>query len=125
VTGMSRPVVAGVAAVSIALAGCAGHRSAIRPSKSPPSCPLLAQLARTGLTVAHANVADPDEFEMTLHAAVTSYLRTARRLQAVVPARLRADVERMIFAVRTDHFSDAERARSDVDDYERATCKST
>jgi len=85
----------------------------------------LAQLAHTGLTVAHANVADPDEFEMTLHLASVSYLRTAQRLEAAVPARLHVDVERMIFAVRTDHFSEAERARSDIDDYERSTCRST
>jgi len=85
----------------------------------------LAQLARTGLTVAHANVSDPDTFEMTLRAAVARYLRTAQRLQGAVPARLHPDVERMILAVRTDHFSDAERARSDIDDYEQSTCKST
>ncbi len=122
---MSRAVVAGVAVVSIALAGCSGHNSAILPFESAPACPLLAQLEQTGQTVAHANVADPDEFEATLQVAVANYLRTAKRLQAAVPARLRADVQRMIVAVQTHHFSEAERARSEIDDYARSTCKST
>ena len=121
---MSRAVVAGVAAVSIALTGCASHHNASR-SQSSPACPLLAQLASTGLTVAHANVSDPDAFERTLRAAVASYLRTAQRLQTAVPERLRADVEHMILAIRTDHFSDAKGARSQIDAYERSTCRST
>jgi hypothetical protein len=125
VRDVTRAVVAGVVAVSIVLTGCAGHRSASHPSQPRPACPLLAQLARTGLTVAHADVSDPDAFEMTLRAAVASYLRTAQRLQAAVPAHLRADVEHMIVAIRTDHFSDAEGARADIDDYERSTCRST
>jgi hypothetical protein len=122
---MARAAVAGVAAFSMALAGCAGQRNAIRRSELPPACPLLTQLARTGSTVAHANVSDPDEFEATLPAAVATYLRTAHRLQAAVPARLHADVERMILAVRSDHFSQAEHAPSDIDEYAHSTCRST
>jgi hypothetical protein len=122
---MTRAVVAGVAVVSIALAGCAGHNSAILPFESAPACPLLAQLAHTGQTVAHANVSDPDEFEATLQAAVATYLQTAKRLQAAVPARLQADVKRMIVAVRAHHFSEGERAGSEIDDYARSTCKSS
>ena len=75
--------------------------------------------------MAHANVADPDEFEATLQAAVTNYLQTAERLQAAVPARLRADVQRMIVAVQARHFSEGERARSDIDIYARSMCNST
>ena len=52
VPAMSRAVVAGVASISVALAGCSGGGSAIHPFGAAPACPLLAQLARTGQIVA-------------------------------------------------------------------------
>jgi hypothetical protein len=121
---MSRAVVAGVVLISIALAACSGGKGAIRSFETAPACPLLAQLAQTGQTVAHADVSDPETFEATLQAAVASYVRTAQRLGAVVPPRLHPAVERMIAAARARQFSEADRARADIDDYARSACKS-
>jgi hypothetical protein len=121
---MSRAVVAGVALIAVALAGCSGSGSAIRPFGAAPACPLLAQLARTGESVQHADVADPDTFEATLRSAVVSYVRTAQRLRTAVPTRLRTDVDRMISAAQARRFSEADSARSDIDAYARSVCKS-
>jgi hypothetical protein len=121
---MSRAVVAGVALLAIALAGCSGRGSALRPFERAPACALLAQLAVTGQNVAHADVSDPSAFEATLHSAVSSYVRTAQRLHAVVPARLQPDVQQMIAAAQRNHFSDAAHARAEIDTYARSTCKS-
>jgi outer membrane murein-binding lipoprotein Lpp len=124
VPAMSRAVVAGVALISVALAGCSGSGNAIHPFGAAPACPLLAQLARTGESVEHADVSDPDTFDATLRSAVVSYVHTAKRLRTAVPARLRADVDRMISAAQAHRFSDAESARSDIDAYARSVCKS-
>ena len=62
------------------------------------ACPLLAQLAKTGETVAKADVTDPGKFNATLRSAVDEYVRTARRLRGAVPLGLRADVERLLAA---------------------------
>jgi hypothetical protein len=121
---MSRAVVAGVALLSVALAGCSGGGNPIRPFGAAPACPLLAQLARTGESVQHADVADPDAFDATLRSAVVSYVHTAQRLRSAVPARLRVDVDRMISAAQARRFSDADGARSDIDAYARSVCKS-
>jgi hypothetical protein len=121
---MSRAVVAGVALLSVALAGCSGGGNPIHPFGAAPACPLLAQLARTGESVQHADVSDPDTFDATLRSAVVSYVRTAQRLRSAVPARLRVDVDRMISAAQAHRFSDADSARSDIDAYARSVCKS-
>src|SRR5262245_20681364 len=83
---MKRAVVSAVAAAVFVLAGCSGGGSA-SPYGDAPACPLLAQLARTGETVAQADVSDPEAFDSTLRAAVTQYVSTATELRAAVPER--------------------------------------
>jgi hypothetical protein len=110
-------VVLGVALVLTACAGANGKSSA-----ATSACPLLAELAQTGETVARADIADPAKFDATLHAAVDRYVRTAQRLQSTVPVRLRSDVERLVAAAQQYRFEDAMTARSALDRYERAEC---
>ena len=120
---MSRAVVAAVVGVCV-LAGCSfggGHAS--NPYGDSPACPLLAQLARTGQTVARADVSDPTAFDATFRAAVTKYVDTAHKLRDAVPKHLRGDVERMIAAVREQRFADAVRERAAIDSFARTTCK--
>src|SRR6188472_3431302 len=78
------------------------------------ACPLLAELAQTGDTVAKADVSDPAEFDATLKAAVASYVKTARLLQDAVPFNLRSDVERIVAAAEQYRFEDAISARADI-----------
>ena len=108
-------------AISIALVSCSG-KSVAQPFAKKPACALLAKLAQTGQTVENADVSDPTAFQATLQSAVKTYLRTARQLRVAVPARLTADVDRMIAAARDDKFADADSARTDIDAYARATC---
>ena len=122
---MARAVVAGIVGLSVALAGCSGGSTALKPFGPAPACPLLAQLAVTGQTVATANVSDPDAFDATMRAAVASYVRTAKVLRTTVPVNLRGDVDRMIAAARAHRFADAETARDAIDEYEKAACKTT
>jgi hypothetical protein len=119
---MSRAAVAGVVLISIALVSCSGTEAA-QPFAKKPACALLARLAQTGQTVQNSDVSDPAAFQATLQTAVKSYVRTATQLRAAVPARLAGDVDRMIAAVRADHFSDAAAARADIDAYARSNCK--
>jgi hypothetical protein len=117
---MFRAVGAGVVVLTLVLSGCSGgSATALGASKA---CPLLAQLARTGETVARADVSDPAVFDHTIRSATTEYVRTARKLRDAVPERLRADVERMIAAVQQRRFADADGARAHIDDYARAVC---
>ena len=113
-----------VAAAALIFAACSGS-SAAKPFGAAPACPELAQLARTGEAVAHTAVADPAAFDAALNNAVSRYVHVAERLRASVPVRLRPDVDRMIAAARRRRFSDAEAARSQIDDYAQAVCKST
>jgi hypothetical protein len=115
---MSRAVVAGIV-LAFALAGCGGTGS---PYGSAPACPLLADLARTGQTVARADVSDPDAFAATMRDATKAYLSTAQKLRDAVPENLKVDVDRMITAAEKQHFDDATSARSRVDAYARANC---
>ena len=118
---MFRAVGAGVVVLALALSGCSsGSADAFGASKA---CPLLAQLARTGQTVAGADVSDPAAFDRTIRDATTEYVRTARKLRDAVPERLRADVERMIAAVERHRFADGNAARARIDVYARAVCK--
>lgn len=119
---MFRAVVAGVVALAVVpvLVGCSGGTSASGPSAA---CPLLAQLGRTGQTVARADVSDPAAFERTLSDAIAKYVDTARRLRDAVPAARRADVDRMIAAAERRRFSDALGARARIDRYARSVCK--
>jgi hypothetical protein len=125
---MARAVVAavGMTAVGMAfvLAGCGGGGSA-NPYGDSPACPLLAQLAETGQTVATADVSDPSAFDTTLRAAVTKYVHTAKQLRTAVPEQLRGDVDRMIAAVREQRFTDAVSERAAIDAYARSTCKTS
>ena len=109
--------------ISIALAACSGG-GGVLPFAKARACPLLAQLALTGETVANADVADPAAFQTTLQNAVTKYVRTAEKLRDAVPARLSGDVDRLIAAAREHRFADAAGARADIDDYARSACKS-
>ena len=118
---MSRAVVAGIVVVAFALSlvGCGGKGSAYG---SAPACPLIADLARTGQTVAQADVSDPDAFDATMRDATKAYLSTAKKLRGAVPANLEADVDRMITAAERQRFSDATAARARIDAYARANC---
>jgi len=118
---MFRAVGAGVVVLALALAGCAGGSAdAVGASKA---CPLLADLAQTGQTVARADVSDPAAFDHTIRAATTEYVRSARKLRDAVPKGLRGDVERMIAAVQRRRFADADGARARIDAYARGVCK--
>jgi hypothetical protein len=117
---MSRAVVAGIAVVAFALSGCGGKGN---PYGAAPACPLLADLAQTGQTVAQADVSDPDAFAATMRDATKTYVRTAEQLRDVVPSNLKADVDRMIAAAREQRFGLATAAaRARVDAYARANC---
>jgi hypothetical protein len=117
-----RAVVAVVVVLSIAtlLAACSNDSPA---SSASAACPLLAQLGKTGQTVAQADVSDPASFDRTLRAATTQYVATARRLRAAVPGGLRRDVDRLIAAVQQRRFADATSARAHLDDYAHVACK--
>jgi hypothetical protein len=119
---MSRAVMAGVLGVALALGGCRGKDN---PYGAAPACPLLADLVRTGQTVAGADVTDPTAFDATLRDATKAYVRTANQLRDAVPDRLKADVERMITAARRRRFGDATTARSRIDAYARENCTLT
>lgn len=118
---MFRAVGAGTVVLAIALSGCSGGSAdAFGASKA---CPLLAQLAETGQTVARADVSDPAAFDHTIRDATAEYVRTARRLRDAVPGARRADVDRMIAAVQQRRFADANAARARIDVYARGVCK--
>ena len=118
---MFRAAGAGVVVLALALGGCAGGSAdAVGASKA---CPLLADLAETGQTVARADVSDPAAFDHTIRDATTEYVRTARKLRDAVPPALRPEVERMIAAVERHRFADANGARARIDAYARAACK--
>jgi hypothetical protein len=125
---MLRAVVISVAAVVGAvgvLAGCAGGGGGAVPGATASACPLLAQLAQTGKTVADADVSDPATFDATLRTAVTEYVRIAHRLRLALPNRLRPDVDRLTAAAQQYRFGDATAARAEIDAYARTTCAST
>jgi hypothetical protein len=116
---MSRAVVAGVLGVALALGGCGGKAA---PYGAAPACPLLADLAQTGQTVARADVSDPAVFDATMRDATKAYVKTATKLRDAVPANLKGDVEAMIAAAQQRRFSDAVTARSRIDAYARGKC---
>jgi hypothetical protein len=123
---MSRAGIAAVVGIAFALAGCGGGGGgASNPYGKAPACPLLAELARTGQTVERADVSDPNTFDATLETAVSRYVETATKLRGAVPKHLQPDVQRMISAVRRKQFADAVSARTDIDDYAHAHCKTT
>ena len=70
-------------------------------------------------------MSDPNTFDTTLHTAVSRYVETATKLRGAVPKHLQADVQRMITAVRRQQFADAVSARSNIDAYARANCKTS
>src|SRR5437764_483700 len=114
---MFRAVGAGVVVLTLAVGGCAGgSANAFGPSNA---CPLLADLAQTGQTVARADVSDPAAFDHTIRDATTEYVRTARKLRDAVPPALRPDVERMIAAVQRHRFADANGAPPPSDPHDR------
>jgi hypothetical protein len=118
---MSRAVAIAVVGVALVVSACGGDGNT--PAASGP-CPLLAQLARTGESVAKADVADPTKFDATLRSAVAEYVRIAHSLRAEVPLGLRADVELIAAAAEQYRFSDATTARANIDSYERSKCDS-
>jgi hypothetical protein len=119
---MIRAVAAAVVGVALVVSACSGGDGNSFAARS--ACPLLAQLAQTGETVAHADVSDPATFDSTLRSAVAAYVRTARRLQAVVPFSLRPDVERLVAAAQQYRFEDAANARAAIDEYAQSKCES-
>ena len=118
---MTRAVAIAVIGAALVLSACSGGAAKIAGS-SP--CPLLAQLAKTGETVARADVTDPAKFNATLRSAVNEYVRTARRLRTAVPLGLRADVERLLAAAEQYRFTDAMPARAAIAEYARTKCAS-
>ncbi len=116
---MSRAVVAGIVGVAFALTGCGGKSN---PYGAAPACPLLADLAQTGQTVARADVSDPDAFDATMRDATKAYVRTAKKLRGAVPADLKVDVDRMITAAQQQRYADATAARARIDAYARRNC---
>ena len=119
---MTRAVAVAVVGMALVASACAGGDAKAIAGAS--ACPLLAQLAKTGETVAKADVTDPGKFNATLRSAVDEYVRTARRLRGAVPLGLRADVERLLAAAEQYRFSDAKTARADIDKYAREKCAS-
>jgi hypothetical protein len=119
---MPRAVAAGFLVVALALGACSGSDS---PYGAEPACPLLADLVRTGQTVARADVSDPDAFDATLRDATKAYVRTANKLRDAVPENLKGDVARMITAAEQRRFDDATAARSRIDEYARDNCTLT
>ena len=116
---MARAVVAGIVGFAFVLTGCSGGGN---PFGSSPACPLLAQLAQTGQTVASADISDPAAFDATMRDAIKSYVRTAKKLRDAVPVELRDDVDRMIAAAEQRRFGDATAARANIDAYARSYC---
>lgn len=109
--------------IVLVLSACAGGGDSANPIVQRESaCPLLAQLAATGQTVAHADIADPAAFNTTLRTAVDKYVRITSRLRVAVPSRLRADVDRLTAAAQQYRFDDATSARAVIDNYARSTC---
>jgi hypothetical protein len=119
---MTRVVATAFIGATLVLSACSGGGG--KSIAATTACPLLAQLARTGETVARADVSDPVKFNATLHTAVDKYVRTAQQLRAVVPLGLRGDVERLVAAAQQYRFADATSARADIDKYARAKCSS-
>jgi hypothetical protein len=119
---MTRAVAVAVVGMALVVSACAGGDPKGIAGES--ACPLLAQLAKTGDTVAKADVTDPAKFNATLRSAVDDYVRTARQLRGAVPLGLRADVERILAAAEQYRFSDAKTARADIDEYARTKCAS-
>ena len=120
--GMTRAVAAAIVGAALVLSACSnGGTSAAAASP----CPLLAELARTGDSVATADVADPAKFDETLRSAVADYVRTARSLRSAVPPALRPDVERLVAAAEAYRFTDAVAARANIDEYARTECETS
>jgi hypothetical protein len=120
---MARAVVAGIVGFAFVLTGCSGGNGS--PFGSSPACPLLAQLAQTGETVASADVSDPTAFDATMRNAIKTYVRAAKKLRDAVPDELRDDVDRMIAAAEQRRFADATAARANVDSYARSHCNTS
>ena len=87
--------------------------------------PILAQLAATGETVAHADVGDPAKFHAALQTAVAEYVQLTRKLRSKVPANLRSDVDQLSTAAQQYRFSDAAAAHTAITDYARSKCATT
>src|SRR3954471_24304524 len=119
---MTRAVAVAVVGMALVAGACAGGDPKAIAGAS--ACPLLAQLAKTGETVAKADVTDPGKFNATLRSAVDDYVRTARRLRNAVPLGLPADVEGLLAAAEQYRFSEAKTARADIDKYAREKCAS-
>jgi hypothetical protein len=116
-------LVAVVLVLTMSLASCSKKSSHAAPFLTPPACPLLADMAKTGRAVAATDVGDPVAFNATLHTAVTQYVDIAHRLRGAVPVRLRTDVDQLEAAAQQYRFSDATAARAAIDDYARSTCR--
>jgi hypothetical protein len=120
VFGRVAPAILG-AALLLGACGAGGGKAA--PFSNEPACRYLAQLATDGLQAASINVSDPEAFDAKLRGAVDSYVHTARSLRNAVPENLRDDVDRMIAAAQQHRFTNAQRARADLDAYARQECK--
>ena len=119
---MTRAVVIAVVGVALVVSACAGGDGKT-PAASGP-CPLLAQLAKTGESVARPTLPIPRS--STPRCAPRSP-NTCASLTASAPrcrCGLRADVELVAAAAEQYRFSDATTARANIDSYERSKCDS-
>ena len=125
---MSRAALLTLVAVVVGLtlvgASCSTKGGRAEPVVTAPACPLLADMAKTGKTVADADIGDPAKFDTTLHTAVSQYVDIAHQLRNAVPARLRPDVDQLEAAAQQYKFDDADAARAAIDEYARSTCRS-
>ena len=120
---MSRRVVAAIVGGVLTLTACGGGGNTALPFSHAPACRYLAELALRGESASRIDVSDPEAFDGKLRSAVASYVRTARGLRTAVPESLRDDVDRMIAAAQQHRFTNAKKARADLDAYAREECK--
>ena len=114
-----------VVAMMLAAGACSGGGSAATPFANARACRILAELAVRGEAASRIDVSDPEAFASQLRSAVESYVRTAQGLRTTVPVTLRDDVDRIIAAAQQHRFTNAMKARADLDAFERQECKTS
>ena len=123
--GMTRAVAGAVVGMALIVGACGGGNSAAKPFSNAPACRILAELAVRGESASHIDVADPEAFATNMKRAVAAYVRTARGLRTTVPVNLRDDVDRIIAAAQQHRFTNAKKARADLDAFAREECKTS
>jgi hypothetical protein len=122
---MSRGLAAVVVGLALTVGACGGGGGTAVPFSNEPACRILAALAVRGEAASRIDVSDPDAFNSELNSEVASYVRTAQGLRTTLPVNLRDDVDRIIAAAQQHRFTNAKKARADLDAYAREVCKTT